>query len=118
VHVDEALRKDPEIVFNAGAHTEAVGMTYADYERGIRPEKRKSHRPHLRARISAIRPRLTRMFGSAAVELASARGTQRSRAAAASGVASSGRPVASRYLKSACSWEGSPRPAGTGTITT
>jgi Ala-tRNA(Pro) deacylase len=37
VYVDEALRKDPEIVFNAGTHTEAVRMTYADYERVVRP---------------------------------------------------------------------------------
>jgi len=37
VYVDEALSKDPEIVFNAGTHTEAIRMTYADYERLVRP---------------------------------------------------------------------------------
>lgn len=37
VYVDEALRKDPEIVFNAGTHTEAIRIKYADYERLVRP---------------------------------------------------------------------------------
>jgi Ala-tRNA(Pro) deacylase len=37
VYVDEALRKDPEIVFNGGTHTEAIRMKYADYERLVRP---------------------------------------------------------------------------------
>lgn len=37
VYVDEALRKDPEIVFNGGTHAEAIRMKYADYERVVRP---------------------------------------------------------------------------------
>jgi Ala-tRNA(Pro) deacylase len=37
VYVDEALRKDPEIVFNGGTHTEAIRMKFADYERLVRP---------------------------------------------------------------------------------
>jgi Ala-tRNA(Pro) deacylase len=37
VYVDEALRKDPEIVFNGGTHTEAIRMKYGDYERLVRP---------------------------------------------------------------------------------
>jgi Ala-tRNA(Pro) deacylase len=38
VYVDEALRRDPEIVFNAGTHTEAIRMKYADYERLVGPD--------------------------------------------------------------------------------
>ena len=37
VYVDEALRKDPEIVFNAGTHTETIRMKYADFERLVHP---------------------------------------------------------------------------------
>jgi Ala-tRNA(Pro) deacylase len=37
VYVDESLRKNPEIVFNAGTHTEAIKMRYADFERLVRP---------------------------------------------------------------------------------
>jgi len=37
VYVDEALRKDQEIVFNAGTHTEAIRMKYEDYERVEHP---------------------------------------------------------------------------------
>lgn len=37
VYVDESLRKDPEIVFNAGTHTEAIRMSYADFEKLVRP---------------------------------------------------------------------------------
>ena len=35
--VDEALAKDSEIVFNAGTHTEAVRMAYADYVLQVKP---------------------------------------------------------------------------------
>ena len=35
VYVDESLRKDPEIVFNAGTHTEAIRMRYADLVRPV-----------------------------------------------------------------------------------
>jgi Ala-tRNA(Pro) deacylase len=38
VYVDESLRKDPEIVFNAGTHAEAIRMRFADYERLVHPE--------------------------------------------------------------------------------
>jgi Ala-tRNA(Pro) deacylase len=37
VYVDEALREDPEIVFNGGTHAEAIRMKYADYEKLVRP---------------------------------------------------------------------------------
>jgi Ala-tRNA(Pro) deacylase len=37
VYVDESLRQDPEIVFNAGTHSEAIRMLYADFERLVRP---------------------------------------------------------------------------------
>lgn len=37
VFVDERLTKDEEIVFNAGNHSEAVRMSYADYERLAKP---------------------------------------------------------------------------------
>ncbi len=37
VYADAALRKDPEILFNAGTHTEAIRMKYGDYERLVRP---------------------------------------------------------------------------------
>jgi len=36
VYVDEALRKD-EIIFNAGSHHELVKMSYADFERLVKP---------------------------------------------------------------------------------
>jgi Ala-tRNA(Pro) deacylase len=36
--VDQRLAEDEEIVFNAGNHSEAVRMRYADYERLARPE--------------------------------------------------------------------------------
>jgi Ala-tRNA(Pro) deacylase len=35
--VDEALAKDQEIVFNAGSHTEAVRLAYADYVLQVKP---------------------------------------------------------------------------------
>jgi Ala-tRNA(Pro) deacylase len=37
VYVDESLRKDPEILFNAGTHTEVIRMRYADFEKLVRP---------------------------------------------------------------------------------
>jgi Ala-tRNA(Pro) deacylase len=37
VYVDLSLREDPEIVFNAGRHDEAIRMRYADFERLVRP---------------------------------------------------------------------------------
>jgi Ala-tRNA(Pro) deacylase len=36
--VDEALAKDHEIAFNAGTHTELIRMTYADFDRLVRPK--------------------------------------------------------------------------------
>ncbi len=35
--VDRELAKDPEIVFNAGTHTDAIRMTFAEYARLARP---------------------------------------------------------------------------------
>jgi Ala-tRNA(Pro) deacylase len=37
VYVDERLAEDEKIVFNAGNHTEAVRMRYADFERLVKP---------------------------------------------------------------------------------
>jgi Ala-tRNA(Pro) deacylase len=37
VYVDESLREDDEIVFNAGTHGEAIRMRYADFERLVHP---------------------------------------------------------------------------------
>ena len=37
VFVDEHLREDEEIVFNAGSHTELVRLSYADFERLVKP---------------------------------------------------------------------------------
>ncbi len=37
VWVDEELRKDPTIVFNAGTHREAIRVPFADFERLARP---------------------------------------------------------------------------------
>ena len=37
VFVDEALTKEPEVVFNAGTHTEAIRMRYADFAAISRP---------------------------------------------------------------------------------
>lgn len=38
VYVDEDLAKDEEIEFNAGTHTEAIRMKFADFERLVRPK--------------------------------------------------------------------------------
>src|SRR5262249_18904107 len=37
VWVSEALTRDEEIVFNAGTHTDAIRMKYADYDRLVKP---------------------------------------------------------------------------------
>ncbi len=37
VFVDERLTKDESIVFNAGNHTEAIRMRYADFKRLVKP---------------------------------------------------------------------------------
>lgn len=37
VYVDDALARDPEIVFNAGTHTETIRMRYSDFARLVRP---------------------------------------------------------------------------------
>lgn len=37
VFVDTSLTQDPEVVFNAGTHTDAVRMRYADFEAVARP---------------------------------------------------------------------------------
>jgi Ala-tRNA(Pro) deacylase len=36
-YVDEELTEDEEIVFNAGAHTELLRLSYQDYERLVHP---------------------------------------------------------------------------------
>ena len=38
VYVDESLREDEEIAFNAGTHTELVRLAYADFERLVKPK--------------------------------------------------------------------------------
>jgi Ala-tRNA(Pro) deacylase len=40
VYVDESLRDDEEIAFNAGTHTELVRLAYSDFERLARPKVR------------------------------------------------------------------------------
>ena len=37
VFVDERLREDEQIAFNAGSHTELVKLSYTDYERLVEP---------------------------------------------------------------------------------
>jgi Ala-tRNA(Pro) deacylase len=37
VFVDSALANEPEIVFNAGTHTDAIAMRWADFARSVRP---------------------------------------------------------------------------------
>jgi Ala-tRNA(Pro) deacylase len=37
VFVDQRLREDEDIVFNAGTHTELVKLSYTDYERLVKP---------------------------------------------------------------------------------
>jgi Ala-tRNA(Pro) deacylase len=37
VYVDERLTKDKDFVFNAGSHYELLRISYADFERLVRP---------------------------------------------------------------------------------
>lgn len=37
VYVDESLREDAEIAFNAGTHTELIRLPYADFDRLVHP---------------------------------------------------------------------------------
>ena len=37
VYVAEELTQDPEIVFNAGSHTELIRLSYEDFERLVQP---------------------------------------------------------------------------------
>ena len=37
VYVAESLTEDKEIAFNAGSHTELIRLSYADYERLVKP---------------------------------------------------------------------------------
>lgn len=37
VYVDDSLREDDEIAFDAGSHTELIKLSYADYERLVNP---------------------------------------------------------------------------------
>jgi Ala-tRNA(Pro) deacylase len=46
VYVDESLTKDEEIAFNAGSHYESLQMSYADFERLVRPRVLKFTGPH------------------------------------------------------------------------
>jgi Ala-tRNA(Pro) deacylase len=36
--ISEDLTRDPEIVFNAGSHTELIKMRYKDFEKLVRPK--------------------------------------------------------------------------------
>jgi Ala-tRNA(Pro) deacylase len=38
VYVDNSLREDAEIAFNAGSHTELIRLAYADFERLVHPK--------------------------------------------------------------------------------
>ncbi|UCH62855.1 MAG: YbaK/EbsC family protein [Fidelibacterota bacterium] len=38
VYVADSLAEDDEIAFNAGSHTELIKMTYADFERLVKPK--------------------------------------------------------------------------------
>jgi Ala-tRNA(Pro) deacylase len=38
VYLDAALTDDPEIVFQAGTHTDTIKIRYVDYARLVRPE--------------------------------------------------------------------------------
>jgi len=38
VYVDETLTEDREIAFNAGSHYELIKLSYADFERLVKPE--------------------------------------------------------------------------------
>lgn len=38
VYVDDTLREDDEIAFDAGSHTEVIKLSYSDYERLVNPK--------------------------------------------------------------------------------
>lgn len=38
VYVDESLTKDKDIAFNAGSHDELLQVSYADFERLVKPK--------------------------------------------------------------------------------
>lgn len=40
VYVDPRLAEDPEIIFQAGTHTETIKMRYSDFERLVHPQVR------------------------------------------------------------------------------
>lgn len=44
VYVDETLTQDEHIVFQAGTHYEAVKMSYADFDRLVRPDVMRASR--------------------------------------------------------------------------
>lgn len=46
VCVDESLRRERDIVFNAGNHDEAIRMRYGDFERIVHPEVLPLSRTH------------------------------------------------------------------------
>jgi Ala-tRNA(Pro) deacylase len=53
VFVDQRLREDESIAFNAGSHTELIRMSYRDFERLVNPiTLRFSASPHVEARVS------------------------------------------------------------------
>ena len=39
VWVDETLRANPSLVFDAGSHTDTVEMSYSDFERLVKPRR-------------------------------------------------------------------------------
>ena len=38
VYVASSLTEDEQIAFNAGSHTELIKLSYADFERMVRPQ--------------------------------------------------------------------------------
>ncbi len=53
VFVDQRLREDEEIAFNAGSHTELIKMSYRDFERLVNPIALEfSVSPHTQARVA------------------------------------------------------------------
>jgi len=53
VFVDQRLREDEEIAFNAGSHTELIKMFYGDFERLVNPiALRFSSSPHAEVKAS------------------------------------------------------------------
>jgi Ala-tRNA(Pro) deacylase len=37
VYADQSLHRDPDVVFNAGTHSEVIRMKWADYQRVVQP---------------------------------------------------------------------------------